>query len=193
MAGSGIKNRKTTALRAALFLFLLFMVSLHMTSGLYARYVSVAPAAGSARVAVFSVAASSNMASVNIDNDSAGAPGAHTGSYLLIIDSDSEVDVEYDISLVFANGYENIVKNVSLDGGAPVNLAADGSVNFASAGSIESGPHAGIQHTVTFTADPSQISTGTVDSKIADYDNASISTATAPLPFNALVKFSQVD
>lgn len=77
------KRKLNIPMLAALILLLLTMITTHMTSGLYARYSSIATASDSARVAEFKV-------SCNVVKN-------EDGTYSLNINNESEVSVKYDV------------------------------------------------------------------------------------------------
>lgn len=89
-------NRKphVIVLRLAAVLLILVMLSTSMVAGRYARYTSTAIASDSARVAKYeiSVSAASNESIALSD----GAPA----SYSFSVTSESEVSVEYDLTII---------------------------------------------------------------------------------------------
>lgn len=74
---------------AALVLLLLTMVSMHLTSGLYARYTASSGGSASARVAKFDVV--HNLAPVTDD----------PGHYTLTVTNKSEVTVQFKLDVVY--------------------------------------------------------------------------------------------
>lgn len=78
---------------AALVLLLLTMISIHMTSGLYARYTSTASSDDSARAAKFHVASTLEQAKDSDGNDV-------NGQFVLTVTNHSEVAVRYRIEIV---------------------------------------------------------------------------------------------
>ena len=74
---------------AALVLLLLTMVSMHLTSGLYARYTASSGGSASARVAKFDVV--HNLAPVTDD----------PGHYILTVTNNSEVTVRFKVDMSF--------------------------------------------------------------------------------------------
>ena len=87
---------------AALILLLLTMISVHMTSGLYARYTSTATATDTARVAKFDVARS--VEPVKDKN----------GVYELTITNNSEVSITYHVDLVFKESLKDALDSGKL-------------------------------------------------------------------------------
>ncbi len=115
----------TVMIRIALVLFCLVMITTHMMSGLYARYISVGEAADEARVAAFSVQADW-QGDVKLDvSDSADANGAYTFTVI----NKSEATVRYDVILTFESPLPYYI-SVKLDDVNGI-LAVDGkSVTF---------------------------------------------------------------
>ena len=103
---------------AALVLLLLTMISIHLTSGLYARYTATSTASDSARVAKFDVkgSGSGDLTVTSVSNES--------GSYTLTIENDSEVAVEYDIGVTFNEAIDSSMLEVTLNN-ASGTLSAD--------------------------------------------------------------------
>ena len=100
---------------AALILLFLTMISIHLTSGLYARYVATATGSDSVRVAKFDVTGSGSDA-VTVDcRDS-----DNSGKYLITVTSNSEVTVRYTITVTFEESISATDMTVMLDG-SPLN------------------------------------------------------------------------
>lgn len=78
-------------IRMSAVLLVLTMISIHMMSGLYARYVSRGQGADSARVAAFDVKVTGPQ-DVNCE-----VTALHPGELMLTIDNDSEVAVSYSV------------------------------------------------------------------------------------------------
>ena len=98
----------------ALILLLLTMITTHMTSGLYARYVATSSGGDSARVAAFDV--SSQLT----------ADSEVNGKYTLTVSSASEVAVEYKIVVTF-----DAPMSVALNDGTPqTRPAGENTVTF---------------------------------------------------------------
>ena len=85
---------------AALILLLLTMISVHMTSGLYARYISTGTATDTARVAAFDV--SSSLAK------------GEDGVYELTVTNNSEVTVTYHVDVVFKESLKDALDSGKL-------------------------------------------------------------------------------
>lgn len=88
---------------AALILLLLTMISIHLTSGLYARYTVTATASDSARVARFDVR--SEVLPV----------AGEEGKFFIKVTNASEVAVSYRVDVVFAESLEEGKLSVTLD------------------------------------------------------------------------------
>ena len=91
-------------------LLCLVLFSVHLTSGLYARYTSKVSSQDSARVAKFDVASKEKndiALSINLDFFD---PAKQNDSIEFEVSSSSEVSVEYDVVLVFP---EEMIKLVS--------------------------------------------------------------------------------
>ena len=87
---------------AALILLLLTMISVHMTSGLYARYTSTATATDTARVAKFDVTRS--VEPVKDKN----------GVFELTVTNNSEVSITYQVDLVFKESLKDALDSGKL-------------------------------------------------------------------------------
>ena len=82
---------------AALVLLCLTMISIHLTSGLFARYTSTATGSDGARVAKWDVKGSSDSTALTIQN----IPDNDSGTYSFTVTNDSEVAMKYSIEFVF--------------------------------------------------------------------------------------------
>ena len=138
----------------ALILFVLTMISIHLTSGLYARYATVATASDSARVAKFAVSGALDRGDVTLTY----APDA-AGAYNMTVTNESEVTVEYSVSIVF--GDENLPEdalNVTL--GTQNGTWEGNTLTFSNVGTLEPGAgdqtytlHIGVNDWSYITAD----------------------------------------
>ena len=88
---------------AALILLLLTMISIHLTSGLYARYTVTATASDSARVARFDV------------RSEVQPVAGEEGKFSIKVTNASEVAVSYRVDVVFAESLEEGKLSVTLD------------------------------------------------------------------------------
>lgn len=97
------KAKINIPMTAALVLLLLTMISIHLTSGLYARYTSTAEASDSARVAKFDV-------------DCALVPVADKeGAFTLSVTNNSEVAVKYSIEVQLPEDLSATIGAVTLE------------------------------------------------------------------------------
>lgn len=96
---SNTKNRKPSGnimMRLAAVLFCLVMFSTYLMGGLYARYVTRGGGDDSARVAKFDVKGTGGgLVTVR-------AEAAESGQYAITVTNLSEVDVSYDVDLIFS-------------------------------------------------------------------------------------------
>lgn len=95
----GKQHKVNIPMCAALILLCLTMISIHLTSGLYARYTVTASGHDSARVAKFAVGGSSEENPLSIEN----IPDDDSDIYTFTVTNDSEVTVEYTLEFVFAS------------------------------------------------------------------------------------------
>lgn len=84
---------------AALVLLFLTLISIHMTSGLYARYVATASGSDSARVAKFDVRTSLDNQDIVIDCTKA----TENNKYVVTVENQSEVTVKYDLYITITS------------------------------------------------------------------------------------------
>lgn len=127
---------------AACVLLLLTMLSVHFTSGLYARYAATASGSDSARVAKFAVSGAMDKGNVTLEY----APDA-SGAYVLTVTNGSEVTVEYDVTIVFEEAVEGAV-NVTLDG--KTGTWSGNTLTFTAVGKLQSGAEPET-HTIAFS------------------------------------------
>lgn len=97
---------------AALVLLFLTMLSIHLTSGLYARYTATSTASDSARVAKFDVKGSVDKQDILVDCKEV----EKSGVYNITVDNQSEVTVKY---VIYVRLDQNVVGTdlwVKMDG-----------------------------------------------------------------------------
>ena len=130
----------------ALILLVLTMVSIHLTSGLYARYTAGATAKDSARVALWDVGAASNNTGVSIDCSTDDLDDV----YQFTVTNNSEVTARYDVVVTFK---ESLAKGISfkLDGTKTPKTNDSKTFVFENAGQLNYGG-ATANHTLTFIA-----------------------------------------
>ena len=118
---------------AALVLLFLTMLSIHLTSGLYARYTATSTASDSARVAKFHVTAAVQP----VDGKE--------GEFTLTVTNNSEVAVEYSIEISLSDAL-----SVTVDGTKKVPASGASSVSFTN-DSWKLAPNTGVRtHTLQF-------------------------------------------
>lgn len=107
---------------AAAVLLCLTLVSIHLTSGLYARYSTSASGSDSARVAKFDVAVSIESAEggVTLSNEN------KSGSYTIVVENNSEVAIEYSLALSFTDRPDGLGAKLGESDG----LADDKAISF---------------------------------------------------------------
>ena len=87
-------NRKfNIPMCAAFILFILTLISMHLTSGLFARYTATATGTDSARVAKFDVRGSLDRSDITVNCKETGKSGVYT----ITVNNQSEVTVGYII------------------------------------------------------------------------------------------------
>ena len=124
---------------AALVLLLLTMVSIHLTSGLYARYTTNSYDTDSARVAKFDV-----TAAVDPVQDQEGV-------FTLTVTNNSEVAVEYQVVVTISNHLNAVIVNET-NVKKTVESATERSVITFENSQWVMGPNAGAQtHTLQLT------------------------------------------
>lgn len=109
---SNTKNSRPSGnimMRLAAVLFCLVMFSTHLMGGLYARYVTRDSGSDSARVAKFDVEGSGS-GEITLQAESTA-----NGEYTITVTNNSEVDVSYDVDVVFNKAMADWV-NLQIDG-----------------------------------------------------------------------------
>lgn len=115
---------------AALVLLLLTMISIHLTSGLYARYTATSTGSDSARVAKFDVQGNIG-GTVELTTSMTEA-----GKCTLTVKNASEVAVKYAISVTFGSEVDSDKLTVQLDGGAGEWSTDNKTIAFGDKGSL---------------------------------------------------------
>lgn len=132
------KQKLNIPMCAALVLLMLTMISIHLTSGLYARYTSTATATDSARVAKFDV-----EGKVEQKKDGEGKP--IEGQFVLTVTNKSEVAVEYSAVISF-----DAPLSVTADSKSGT-VSGDGkTVTFTGLGQLEPNAATPAEHTLQF-------------------------------------------
>ena len=171
------KAKLNIPLCAAAVLLCLTLVSIHLTSGLYARYTASATGSDSARVAKFDVAVSIAPADggVTLSND------IKSGSYTIIIENKSEVAIEYSLALSFADRPDGLGAKL----GETEGLASDKAISFDDKFTLAPGAEPA-EHALTLSMADGQWSDITEDM-------SGISGTTASMPFTVEVAAVQID
>lgn len=142
----GKKQKINIPMCAAFILFVLTLISMHMTSGLFARYTVTSTGSDSARVAKFEVLAAGGN-DVTMDC----TMGKEPGEYTITVENNSEVAVKYSATVVFDQDIPGTALSVTMDGkyGTSVN---NKSLKFSDMGSL--GPNSEPKtHTLRFVVD----------------------------------------
>ena len=87
------KQKINIPMCAAFILFILTLISMHMTSGLFARYTATSTGTDSARVAKFDVRGSLDRSDITVNCKETGKSGVYT----ITVNNQSEVTVKYII------------------------------------------------------------------------------------------------
>ena len=145
---------------AALVLLFLTMLSIHLTSGLYARYTATSTASDSARVAKFDVLGEIG-GTVELTSSMIEA-----GKCALTVTNASEVAVKYAISVTFDSEVDGTKLNVQLD-----NIAGEWStdkktIDFGDKGTLVPNTAVG-NHELSFDVTDWSFVTVTADSDTA--------------------------
>lgn len=123
---SNRKNKRPSGnimMRLAAVLFCLVMISTHLMGGLYARYVTKGTGSDSARVAKFDVEGSGS------GEIALQAESTAEGKYTINVTNNSEVDVSYDVDVVFNKDVVNWV-NLQIDGKTAAETLEEGVTTF---------------------------------------------------------------
>lgn len=171
------KSKMNIPMLAACILLCLTLFSIHLTSGLYARYVTKSDGNDSARVASFNVDASWGEENVTIV-----ANLQDNGSYTFTIKNDSEVDVKYDLVLTFSEAFPDYLKASVGDKEGTV----DGNVvSFENVGTLDSNGDIA-KHELIFTVT-------NIDTLVNSTKGEDSGALTVNLQFNAVVCLEQID
>lgn len=165
-------KRRGFALRAACVLLCLVLISVHFSSGLYAKMITGAADGDSARTAGFRV--------------SAELIPAEAGAYTIALHNDSESAVRY--SVTFRAKIPGSFSQVRLGDGAPAAPDADGAVTFPNAGALAAGADG------TLTLIPTAVPGAGAEAgeALLDFSNESIAAAEQTLPFTVTVQCEQI-
>lgn len=174
-------NRKfNIPMCAAFILFILTLISMHLTSGLFARYTVTATGSDTARVAKFDVQAGVGE---NITMDC--TLGTDPGKYSITVKNNSEVAVRYSITVDFTEQIPGTALMVTLDGES--GTMSNNTLSFQNCGELV--PNAEEKnHNLEFTM--------TNWSHVTSRENGGVRgepNATWELDFNVTVHAEQID
>ena len=170
------KQKVNIPMCAALVLLLLTMISIHMTSGLYARYTANSTATDSARVAKFDVEGTVTETATN-------------GEYKLTVNNKSEVAVKYKVIVTFNKALpETDTLTLSLSGAKTTTLDdTKKAYTFTNVDNWKLAPNATpVEHTLT-------IGINGVDGWQDYTKDVTGSTVNVPLEFSVDVFAEQID
>ena len=146
---SNTDNRRPSGnimMRLAAVLFCLVMFSTYLMGGLYARYVTRSSGSDSARVAKFDVVGTGD-GNVTVRGES-----AEDGRYTITVTNHSEVDVSYDVDLVFSRKMADWVTLKIDETAAAETETEDQTVfHFEKVGALDPGDHE--EKTILFQAE----------------------------------------
>lgn len=140
---------------AALVLLFLTMLSIHLTSGLYARYTATSTASDSARVAKFAISGTENgTVAVSSHADS-------NEKYQMTVRNESEVAISYSLEFVFLEDVTDWLELTLEDGPSMKLKDSKKTIIFENVGELP--PLSEVTHSVVFTVKDGQWSYVTVD------------------------------
>ena len=152
---------------AAAVLLFLTLLSIHLTSGLFARYTTTVTASDSARVAKFDVVGEITPA----ENEE--------GKFLLKVTNNSDVAVQYRIDVIFSNAM-----SVTIDGETKSPEAGSTTVSFTNSDWKLAPAALSAEHEMLFAiTDWSQVTQGVIDTN----------TATKAFAFSVDIHAEQID
>lgn len=166
-------KKPSYALRAACVLLCLVLISVHFSTGLYARYATGAAGADDARLARFHV--------------SAELSGQADGSYLISMQNRSDTAVRY--SLVFLAEDPEAFSEVRL-GEESRAVGPDGSAVFADLGILAPGAPGSLTMELTLNPDADG---ETLPGALLDFSNDSTAVLDDTLPFTVTLRCEQAD
>ncbi len=172
------KTKLNIPICAALVLLFLTMVSIHMTSGLYARYTATSTASDSARVAKFSIEGTKDgTVTISTDTDS-------QGNYQLTVFNHSEVSVTYSLDFIFDENVDGWMK-LKLDENEYSTSTEKGNkvISLGKVGDLA--PNSQATHTIIFSVDKAKWSS--VTSHMTNKKREWI------LPFNVDIHATQIN
>ena len=161
----------------AIILLFLTLLSVHLTSGLYARYVTTTNASDGARVAKFQVSGSVG------ENVTVDCQNTNNGEFALTVNNASEVSVEYAVDVIFTEAIPTDELKVTVDGATGIWSADRKTVSFVQVGTLDA--NAGSQnHSLKFTV---------LDWSYVTYDAVNAVSAQKELDFTVKFTVEQID
>lgn len=153
-----MKEKKSKFNLRKIIFALLFavIISTYFVNYYYAKYRSGGSINSSARTAGFSVSGTGGSNSITVD----GMTPPYSSDYSFSVTSNSEVAVEYGITVTFAQNIPAWV-TVKLDGNT--GTQSGDTATFSNAGTFAAGNSTN-NHTLTFQADPASVSATTFSS-----------------------------
>lgn len=130
-------------MRVACVLLVMVMVSIHMMSGLYARYITSGSGEDAARVAKFDVDVTGTPDAIEID-----CTQSTDGSLTITVTNKSEVAVRYDVIVAFKNDIPGVSTMLDTAAGAVDSLTT----TYSNAGTLAVGA-ASQAHELSFHVD----------------------------------------
>lgn len=161
-------------LRSAFVLMCLFVLSVHLMGGLFARYSTSGTGSDGARVAAFDV----NVVGEARNTTITASQDPVTGAYTFKVTNDSEVAVCYDVVISYTDPISGV--HVVLDG-KDTRAVKDGSSTFTNVGTLAPGVTSA-DHEISFVVDWNAVTAG-----------MSGSSATLDLEFAVTVIVQQMD
>ena len=186
-------------LKIAGVLLVLSLVSVHFTTGLYARYTTRAQGSDKARVAEFSVALTDVEGPKKLGSDL-------TGTYTFTVKNNSEVAVQFAADLSVKDGVK--ILPPAADAGTatevkddaqpqPLTLTVVGSkltINYQKPTQLAPGASTEVTVTLAFDADTFiKYAGGVIDDKSGTFLNTDMSSLTGSFPFEVNVTFVQIN
>ncbi len=172
------KSKMNIPMLAACILLCLTLFSIHLTSGLYARYVTNNDGNDGARVAAFDVDAAWGISDITIV-----ANLQDNGSYSFTVTNDSEVDVKYDLVLTFSRDFPKEYLKVSIgDKEGEPNGAV---VYFDNVGTLDSNGDSAT-HELIFTVT-------NIDALVNSSSGENSGEMNVNIEFDAVVRCEQID
>ena len=149
-------NNMPIVFYVGLLLVCLTFFSVHMSSGLYARYASSATGSSSARVARLDMSHLVVTQDASIDASIAlnfFDPAEFSDSVVLCVTSDSEVAMKYDVIVTLPAGvdYDWLSVELELDGGTVVGSVDENVITFTEVGKFSPSDDTVKEHTLYFS------------------------------------------